>query len=565
MTVIALDSETQEFNRKTGITPQNAKMVGLSIAYDNDTAEYVTEPSRWPLMIPTDPDVTIVCHKAAFDFLKFKQQGLPVPTNFDDTKIAAFLIDENRPTSLKPLAKALLGVEAVDYKDVNREDDKEFAHYAKNDSLWTRRLWLEKFQKEIEAQDLRRVYELEKAVLPVVLSMESKGMLVDRPALDALATTVAEKLKAAEEKVDELLLAYRLTGILIPMDFNINSTKQMSEFLYGEAGLKLTCQKFTKKAKAPSVDSEALSKLDHEFTKAILEQREYQKLSTAFTEKLPLHIEADGRIRPEFNQMGAATGRFSCSNPNLQQVPAVSEVGKQLRKCFIAPPGRKLVVADYSQMELRVLAYYSQDKVLLEAFKNKEDLHIKTAALMFGKKLEDVTGEERYIAKMINFGIVYGLTPMGLYNRLMEKGIIVTMPQCEEFVRLYFQTYKGVADFLNRVKRLIQTKHYVKTIYGRRRRLMGRFDREIRQAQNFVIQGSAADLCKQAMVDVHAQLPPEDFIIAMIHDELITECDEDRAEATKELVVANMCKVPYTFKVPMVVEAKIVDRWGDAK
>lgn len=514
-------------------------------------------------MIPTD-DTTVICHKSVFDFQKFKQTGLPVPTRFEDTKIASWLIDENRTTSLKPLSKELLGVEAVDYKDVDRSNEEEFNKYAKNDSLWTRRLWLEQFAKEIEAQELVKVYELEKAIVPVVLSMQEKGMLVDRERLDALAKAVDESLAEAEEKVNALLLQYKTEGIDIAEDFNINSTKQMSEFLYGEDGLGLDCKKFTKK-KAPSVDTEALTKLNHPFTNAIIDQREFQKLKTAFTEKFPLHIEADGRIRPEFNQMGAATGRFACSNPNLQQVPSRSELGKQLRNCFLAPPGRKLVVADYSQMELRVLAHFSQDKAMLEAFKTGEDLHYRTASLMLGKPVEEITKVERSIAKMINFGIVYGLTPQGLYNRLCAEGIETTLEECERFVDLYFRSYPLVDQFLGTVKKRVRMRGYVKTIFGRRRRLSGKFDREVRQAQNFVIQGSAADLCKKAMVDIHAELHPEDYIIAMIHDELIVECAEERAEEVRELVVAKMKTVPRTFKVPIEVEAHIVDRWGEAK
>jgi DNA polymerase-1 len=571
LSIIALDTETEEFDKKAGITPHNAKMLGLSIAYDDTAAEYVTDPARWPLMMPKS-DATVVVHKAVFDFLKFVQTGLPVPEKFEDTKLAAFLIDENRNTSLKPLAKELLGVESVNYKDVDRDNEEEFAKYARNDSLWTRRLWLEKFQKEIEQQELQQVYDLEKSVIPVVLSMESKGMLVDRDRLEALAKTVADKLAECNAAVDGLLLKLRLKGeAQIPADFNVNSTKQLAELLYGKQGLNLKCHKYTKK-KAKSVDTEALTKLDHPLAKAIIDQREFQKLATAFTEKLPKHIEADGRIRPSFNQMGAATGRFSCSNPNLQQVPAHSDLGRQLRDCFMAPPGRKLVVADYSQMELRVLAHYSRDSVLLEAFNRDEDLHVKTAAKMLGKKPvkiaddpEGVTDDERFIAKMINFGIVYGLTPMGLYNRLQAEGMQVTEEECEKFVELYFQTYPGVRSFLNRVKMLIQTKGFVKTLYGRRRRLSGRYDREVRQAQNFVIQGSAADLCKKAMVDIHRDLPEDCFIIAMIHDELIVECPDELAETCKEIVVSNMKKVPYTFRVPIKVDAHIANRWGEAK
>jgi DNA polymerase I-like protein with 3'-5' exonuclease and polymerase domains len=765
-------------------------------------------------MIPDG--ATVVYHKSVFDIPKLQQVGLnPSLTDFEDTKLASFVINENRLTSLKPLAKEILGVDAVDYKDVDRTDTEEFAKYARNDADWTLQLW-EPFRRQIEEQELQQVYELEKAVVPVVLSMETQGMLVDQDKLAALAQTVNAKLSEATDQVDKMLLQYRLTGeAKVPDNFNINSTKQLGEFLYGKEGLGLQCHKFTKK-KAPSTDSEALTKLDHPFAKAMLAQREHQKIAT-FIEKLPQHIEPDGRIRPTFNQMGTPTGRFACvsadtliemprdlvsnplgipitsvvpgdwvysfdwerqlclkqvkwvgktgvrqtviitvensvghrrelrltpehlvrlyhgdwrpagsllhrhgdarrndgprimpmvkrhiddgyikffpnsiakgngskgggksrehrwvlshllgkristkcdvhhidgnrtnnhpdnleelkrlehrgslevhpwwgsngsgvadlytgpndfrvvsvedgpvedvwdmevedthnfiangicvhncSTPNVQQVPLHSEIGKQLRECFVAPAGRKLVVADYSQMELRVLAHYSQDPTLLHAFKTDEDLHVKTAAKMFGKKAvkvsedpDGVTDDERFIAKMINFGIVYGLTAVGLFNRLQAEGkTYITLTQCEEFIRLYFETYPGVARFLTKVKRLIETQHYVRTIYGRRRRLQGRFDREIRQAQNFVIQGSAADLCKQAMVYIHNELPADCYIIAMIHDELLVECPDELAETCQEIVVRNMKRVPYNFRVPIKIDAHVAQSWGLAK
>jgi DNA polymerase-1 len=326
----------------------------------------------------------------------------------------------------------------------------------------------------------------------------------------------------------------------------------------------LKCPKQTAKG-ARSVDSESLKEIAHPLAVKILEYRSIDKLANTFIKVLPKFADENGRIHPEFKPLGAATGRFSCASPNVQQIPGRSELGKAVRRAFICEPGNTLVVADFSQMELRVLAHYSQDETLLNAYCTgaETDLHTITAQKMFAK--EDVTKEQRGIAKMINFGIAYGITDVGLYRRLTATGIDTTPKECKRFIADYFKTYKGVDKFLKKVKTTIQTRGYVKNLFGRRRRLKGFNAREIRQAQNFIIQATSADLVKRAMVALAGKLPEGAQLISMIHDELIIECRSDNAEAVLKIVVGVMQDTPEGFTVPMPVDAKIVDCWADAK
>jgi DNA polymerase-1 len=234
---------------------------------------------------------------------------------------------------------------------------------------------------------------------------------------------------------------------------------------------------------------------------------------------------------------------------------------------FIAGEGNALVVADWSQMELRILAQYSKDPLLLSAYQSgaETDLHTLTAARIFLKTESDVSKSERSIAKMINFGIAYGITPLGLFNRLRPQGVNVSIDQCEQFVADYFKAYSGVRKFLDQVEPKLRERGYVKNWFGRRRRLLGRTSREVRQAQNFIIQSTAADMAKTAMVRLHSTLPEGARLIAMVHDEFIVECRRELAEDVCVVMVEAMQAAPDGFVVPMVVEATIAGNWGDAK
>jgi len=506
-----------------------------------------------------EPDETVIMHNAKFDLGVLRRTGLPEPERWEDTMIAAHLLDETGEHGLKPLAKEHLGIEdPLTFEEADRMrllNPEIFEEYARNDARFTFRLW-PKFRREMERQGLFNVYELEKNVVPVVMAMEEAGMKID---LSQMAEMSAEVKAEAERITAEI---FECAGCR----FDLNSPKKVSTILYEKLGL--PCNKETATGQA-SVDKEALEDIRgyHPAVDGILRYREIDKLASTFLSVLPKFADEQSRIHPEFKQLGATSGRFSCSSPNVQQIPSRSELGKKLRQMFIADEGNALVVADWSQMELRILAQYSKDPLLMEAYTSgaEADLHTLTAARMFGKAEADVTKPERSIAKMINFGIAYGITPIGLFNRLRPQGVDVTKEQCERFIADYFKTYAGVKKFLDKVETVVRERGYVKSLSGRRRRVSGQTAREIRQAQNFIIQGSAADLAKMAMVKLCGALPEGARLIAQVHDEFIVECRADQAEDVRGLMVETMQTAPDGFNVPMVVEAKIAGNWGDAK
>jgi DNA polymerase-1 len=551
---IALDTETEPFNKKLGVTPRNAKMIGMSLSDNGQSAEYETDRDSWNSLMP-DEGQTVVLHNAKFDFGVLQRAGLRVPAKFEDTLIASHLLDENNAHGLKPLSKKHLGIsEPLTFDEADKKrllDPEVFAEYAKNDARYTYRLW-DKFRTELDEQELRTVYELEKNLLPVVMRMERRGMRIDVPSLGRIAEEVKSETARLKAEI------FDLAG----MEFELNKPLSVGAVLFDKIGLK--CPKQTATGKR-SVDSESLKEIAHPLAVKILEHRSIDKLASTFIKVLPKHADENGRIHPEFKPLGAATGRFSCADPNVQQIPGRSELGKAIRRAFICEPDNKLIVADFSQMELRVLAHYSQDPLLLEAYCTKDDtdLHTLTAQKMFGKT--DVSKDERGIAKMINFGIAYGITDVGLYRRLTATGIETTPQECKRYINDYFKTYAGVDKFLKKVKSATQSRGYVKNLFGRRRRLKGNTSREIRQAQNFIIQATSADLVKRAMVALAGKLPEGAALISMVHDELIIECRANHAEDVLNIVVDTMQDTPEGFTVPMPVDAKIVDCWADAK
>src|SRR5262249_5280085 len=400
------------------------------------------------------------------------------------------------------------------------------------------------------------VYELEKAVLPAVMAMEAAGMKLDLAQMNEMRRAVQIETDSIEAEI------YDLAGC----QFDLHSPQKVAAILFDKLGV--PSNKETKGGQR-SVDKEALEDVRgyHPAVDAILRYREIDKLASTFLGVLPSFADQAGRIHPEFKQLGAATGRFSCSSPNVQQIPSRSELGKKLRRMFVADEGNALVVADWSQMELRILAQYSKDPLLLSAYQSgtETDLHTLTAARMFGKAEADVIKSERAVAKMINFGIAYGITSIGLFNRLRPQGVDVTEEQCERLIADYFKAYSGVRKFLDQVKPRLRERGYVRNWFGRRRRVPGETPRQIRQAQNFIIQSTAADMAKTAMVRVHSALPEGARLIAMVHDEFIVECRRELAEDVRSLMVEAIQTTPDGFVVPMVVEAKIADNWGNAK
>lgn len=554
---VALDTETEIMDFRRGYAGRLVNMIGMSFTYDGEEANYVTNPDEW-LEYSPGPENIVIFHNAKFDLAVLARAGLPLPIDWEDTMIASHLIDENMEHGLKPLAVQFLGVkDPMTFAEADRMrllDPPAFEEYARNDARYTYQLW-DLFQPLLEKDGLQRVYQLEKRLVPLVIEMETVGMMLDLPLLKTLGSLVRTEIDKCKQEI------YALTGY----KFDINSSPKLARVLYDE--MEVGCGKTTKGGQR-SVDREALEQVRgaYPIVDAVLRYRELEKLANTFIDVLPRHADKMGRVHPEFRSHGARTGRFSCSDPNVQQIPARSELGKKLRRAFIAGPGRKLVVADYSQMELRILAHYSQDPLLLEAYRGEVtvDLHARTASKMFGKPESGISTQERIVAKTINFGIAYGITPTGLFNRLRANRIFVSHQECEDYVSDYFHTYVGVKRFLEAVEVAIKKRGWVKNFFGRRRHLRGADKREIRQAQNFIIQATAADITKDAMVRLRDVLPMGAMIIAQVHDEIIVECDDNQSDGVKKLMVEILQDLP-GLTVPMLATAGIGDNWGEAK
>ncbi len=387
--------------------------------------------------------------------------------------------------------------------------------------------------------------EFELPLVPVLARMEHAGIGVDRGYLEGLGADLRGRISALESRIHELA----------GEPFNVNSTDQLRVILFER--LKLPVLKKTSTGK-PSTDASVLKKLDHPLVETLLEYREYEKLRSTYVDGyLPL-IDSDGRIRTRFNQMAATTGRLSSDRPNLQNIPVRSESGMTIRKAFIAGDGQRFLVADYSQIELRVLAHMSGDPFLIESFKNEVDIHAATAGRVWGVPPEKVSSEQRGRAKMINFGLLYGMEAFGLADRLG-----ISREEAREHMDAYFDQFVKVKEYMSSVVTTARNEGYTKTLFGRRRYLpeLKSDNFRIRQmgermALNAPVQGTSADIIKKAMIDLDAVLRRQGLastLILQIHDELILECPQDELVEVGDLVVATMEGV-VKLDVPLKVE-----------
>ena len=398
--------------------------------------------------------------------------------------------------------------------------------------------------------------ELELPLVPVLAKMERHGVLIDRGALAEISVVVDASVTQMLQEV------YRLAG----HEFNVGSPAQLAQVLFEE--LKLPVLK--KNKTSSSTDHEVLEKLaeEHPLPRAIIEYRTVAKLKSTYLDTLPTLIAADGRIRTTFNQAMAATGRLSSTNPNLQNIPIRTELGKQIRRAFIAPPGWVLVSADYSQVELRILAHISGDEALVRAFEEAADVHVRTAAEVFGVKLEDVTREQRNVAKMVNYGIAYGLSPHGLATRLN-----IPVEESKSIIDRYFLRFPGINRYVEDTIATARRVGYVESLFGRRRYMPDLVSRNRqvsmgaeRAAINMPIQGTAADIVKRAMLVLDRRLPEEKFegrMLLQVHDELLFECPEGEAARLGALAKEAMTTVA-SLKVPLVVDVGQGRSWAEA-
>jgi DNA polymerase-1 len=401
--------------------------------------------------------------------------------------------------------------------------------------------------------------EVELPLVEVLADMEYQGIRVDADRLSELSARHAARMESLKQEI------YDLAG----REFNIASPKQLQEVLFREQNLPVVKRTKT----GPSTDVEVLEELArvHPLPAKIIEYRQVAKLKGTYTDALPEMVHPrTGRVHASFNQVVAATGRLSSSDPNLQNIPVRTEAGREIRSAFVpGEPGLVLLAADYSQIELRVLAHFSQDERLCEAFARNEDIHARVASQVFGVPLEDVTREMRRKAKAVNFGVIYGQSPFGLAKQLgIEKG------EAAEFISAYFAGYPGIEGFLARVLEECREKGYVNTILGRRRAIRGVRAQAGRQRNlaertviNTVIQGSAADLIKQAMIAIHGRLRRERLpakMLLQIHDELIFEVPFEKLHPLAGLVTDEMVAAG-RLNVPLTVDVKAGPNWADAK
>jgi DNA polymerase-1 len=578
--VIAFDTETTDTDQ------MGAKLVGISLAVEPGRGYYipvghkrgkqlaldtVIEALRGPM---TDADIPKVGHNLKYDYIMLARYGLAVhPLSFD-TMIAEWLINPtSRNLGLKNLAWVRKDIRMTNIQELIGKGRNQItmaevpiekaAPYAAQDAEVVLRLMPE-LKEELEQVSGTALFnEIEMPLVEVLAGMEMAGVSLDTQFLERMSDELSQRLAEIEAKV------YAAVG----EEFNLNSPQQLSEALFDRLGLEPPDR--TKKT-ASGYYSTAAGVLEamqdqHEVVEWVLEYRELSKLKSTYLDALPLQVNPEtGRVHTSYNQTGVVTGRIASSDPNLQNIPIRTEIGRQVRKAFTAPPGHMLVAIDYSQVELRIVAHMAEDKAMLDAFRAGQDIHATTAAAIYGVPLEQVTKEQRRRAKGINFGLIYGMSAYGL-----TRATDLTLAEAENFMDAYFKKFPGVKKYLDNMRRLAAEQGFVETLHGRRRyfpRLKNQSNRNIRnreerEAINAPIQGTAADIMKVAMLRVPAALKEaglKALMLLQVHDELVLECPEEELEDTIA-IVQKVMQEAFELKVPLITEARCGRNWGEMK
>ena len=583
--LLALDFETDSLDA------WNSRPIGVSFAVEPKEAFYVPIAAHKPadgetdmgpgafmdpdklksLLAPlfADPSMTIVAHNAKFDYKVSRGWGIPRwKCKIWDTMVAAWLMDPERNNySLDSLAALFFNVSPVTYNSIVPKggtfDDVPLeiaSNYASEDADFCLRLktYLEARFKDADvktSESLSIFNNLEMPLLPILAEMEGEGIRIEPKVLKDYGIELGKELESIQAKT------YKIVG----HEFNLSSTQQLQKVLFEERKLKPG-----KKTKTGySTDVAVLEELarEDEVPALILRHRSLLKLKSTYVDALPIQADREGRLHTNFIQTGTATGRLSSREPNLQNIPIRDEEGRRIRKAFIARPGSVLISADYSQIELVILAHLSGDKNLLSAFNENKDVHARTAALIFGIKEENVQAEQRRIAKTINFGVMYGMSAFRLSNELR-----ISRTEAASFIEAYFKTYSGVRDFIDLVIRKTEETGYVSTILGRRRYIPGINSRNKtekaaaeRIAVNSPIQGSAADIVKTAMLNLDRALAANANparLLLQVHDELIFECTLGKAKEAVKLIKSEM-ESAVKLSVPLRVSVETGNSWGD--
>ncbi|HZL94204.1 MAG TPA: DNA polymerase I, partial [Vicinamibacterales bacterium] len=567
--LVAIDTETNSLNY------MQAELVGISVAVTPGEAAYIPLAHDYPgapaqlVRIEVleslrnfleDPKHAKLGHHLKYDAHIFARYGIMLRGMRFDSMLESYVLNSVATRhDMDSTAAHYLGVQTIHYEDVTGKGAKQITFnqvalddasaYAAEDADVTLKLHQHLWSELEKIPSLRELYEtVEQPLVPVLFAMEEAGVLIDRKMLKKQSGELAEKMLQLEQR------AHDLAG----GPFNLGSPKQLQEILFDKLGLPVVRKTPTGQ---PSTAEDVLQELadEYELPAVILDYRGVAKLKSTYTDKLPLQIDArTGRVHTSYHQAVAATGRLSSTDPNLQNIPIRTPEGRRIRQAFVTPPGHVLLAADYSQIELRIMAHLSEDAGLLKAFADEQDVHRATAAEVFGQALEDVTADQRRSAKAINFGLMYGMSAFGL-----AKQLGISRGEAQEYVDLYFERYPGVRKFMDGVRNSAREQGYVETVFGRRLYLPEINDRNVQRRQyaersaiNAPMQGTAADIIKKAMISVHDWLEtdrPPARMIMQVHDELVFEVEAEAAASVRDAVVDLMSSAA-SLRVPLQVD-----------
>ena len=569
---IALDSET------TSIDPMEGELVGFSFSIKEKEAYYVPVPeSKEKAMeivamfkdVIEDENILKIGQNIKYDYIMFKRYGVEIKGVMFDTMIAHYLLQPEQRHNMDYLAEIYLKYKTIPIEDLIGKGKAQrsmrsvelpvVCEYASEDADITLRL-KNVFEKELKKESLEKLfYEIEMPLVRVLADMEMAGVRIDKEALSQSSLVLNEMIQKTEQKI------FESAG----MEFNVSSPKTVGEVLFDK--LKIDSKAKKTKTGQYSTSEETLEKVadKHPVVNMILEYRGLKKLLTTYVDSLPLLINKEtGKIHTSFNQAVASTGRLSSSNPNLQNIPVRGEIGRELRRAFIPDPGAWFFSADYSQIELRIMADLSGDKNMIDAFLSGEDIHAATAAKIYKIPIEEVTRDMRGKAKTANFGIIYGISAFGLSSRLN-----ISRSEAKELIDGYFETFPAVKDYMEKSINEAREKGYVETLFGRKKMLADINSKNSvvrgyaeRNAINAPIQGTAADIIKIAMIRIAARFEKENLksqMILQVHDELNFNVVEEEKDIVREIVITEMegvCKL----KVPLVAECGIGHNWLEA-
>jgi DNA polymerase I len=568
----------------TSLEPMTAQIVGLAFAWQPFDAVYIPLAHRYPgapEQLPfaetlaklkpwfEDASKSKLAQNAKYDEHVLLNAGIQVRGVTHDTLLADYVLESHKLHNMDAMALRFLDEKTIKFEDVAGKGAKQIGfdevsieratEYSAEDADVTLRLHHAIYPLVAAEPKLKYIYEaLEMPTREVLVRIERNGVLIDSALLQKQSHELGLQINALEQR------AYELAG----QPFNLGSPKQLGEILFGKLGIPVKRKTATGQ---PSTDEEVLSELaeDYPLPKLLLEHRSISKLKSTYTDKLPKMVNAvTGRVHTNYGQATAITGRLSSNDPNLQNIPVRTPQGREIRKAFIAPQGSVIVSADYSQIELRIMAHISQDASLLDAFAKGLDIHKATAADIFSVPIEEITSEQRRYTKAVNFGLIYGMGAFGLASQLgIERGA------AQQFIDKYFARYPGVAEYMQQTRESARANGYVETVFGRRLSLPEikgpngpRRAGAERAAINAPMQGTAADLIKLAMIAVDAWLTESKLqskLVMQVHDELVLEVPQHELEIVKKELPLKMTQVTQ-LRVPLVAEVGIGANWDEA-